>query len=132
MNKRFWIWPVALIVLSLQSCERKSSLVLSPLSCAEKLTSGIRPLASERDARFQGKVTEVTALCRGDVKAQQGRSVPWVGRRVSKYRAAPLEERCSAAPSLRARPFPVAVSFAGTLGLMASAVWPNVVGSSSR
>ena len=76
--KKLWILPAAFIVLSLLSCERKSPLVLSPISCAEKATSQIRPLATERDARFQGKVGDATALCRGDVKAQERRSVPWV------------------------------------------------------
>jgi len=76
--KKLWILPAAFIVLSLLSCERKSPLVLSPVSCAEKAAGQIRPLASERDARFQGKVSEKTALCRGDVKAQERRSLPWV------------------------------------------------------
>jgi hypothetical protein len=64
--------------LSLLSCDRQSPLVLSPISCAEKLTSQLRPLAQERDVRFQGKVSDKTALCRGDLKAQEGRSLPWV------------------------------------------------------
>jgi hypothetical protein len=76
--KTLWILPASLIVLSVLSCERKSPLVLSPVSCAEKAANQIRPLATERDARFQGKVAELTALCRGDLKAKQGRSLPWV------------------------------------------------------
>jgi hypothetical protein len=76
--KKLRLLPVALIVLTLLSCNRKSDLVLSPLSCAEKALAGIRPLADARDARFQGKVSVDAALCRGDVKAAERRSLPWV------------------------------------------------------
>jgi Animal haem peroxidase len=76
--KKLWIVPTALLVLSLSACERKSSLVLSPLSCAEEAAGQLRPLATERDARFQGKVRDATALCRGGLKAEEGRSLPWV------------------------------------------------------
>jgi hypothetical protein len=76
--KTRWLLPAAFIAVTLLSCNRKSDLVLSPLSCAEKATAGIRPLADARDARFQGKVSEDAALCRGDVKAAERRSLPWV------------------------------------------------------
>jgi Animal haem peroxidase len=76
--RRLGYWSAIFLSLSLVSCDRKSELVLSPLSCAEKATDQIRPLAETRDARFQGKVTEKTALCRGDLKAAERRSLPWV------------------------------------------------------
>jgi hypothetical protein len=76
--KTLWIVPTAFLVLSLSACERKSSLVLSPISCAEEAAGQLRPLATERDARFQGKVRDATALCRGGLKAEEGRSLPWV------------------------------------------------------
>jgi len=66
------------VAAALVSCNRKSDLVLSPLSCAEKLDQGIRPIADTRDKRFEGKVQETTALCRGGKFAVDRRSEPWV------------------------------------------------------
>jgi hypothetical protein len=47
-------------------------------ACAEMALSGFRPIANTREQRFQGKVTELTAMCRGGQKAAQFRFVPWV------------------------------------------------------
>ena len=40
-------------------------------ACAEMAFTGFRPIADTREQRFQGKVTELTALCRGGTKAVQ-------------------------------------------------------------
>src|SRR5271169_4947154 len=47
-------------------------------ACAEMALSGFRSIANTREQRFQGKVTELTAMCRGGQKAVQFRFVPWV------------------------------------------------------
>ncbi|NTW07053.1 MAG: oxygenase, partial [Syntrophaceae bacterium] len=47
-------------------------------ACAEVVNSGFRPVARERTERFQGKVQETTALCRGGEKAVTFRSTPYV------------------------------------------------------
>jgi len=74
-----WHLPAALLAVALvSSCNRHTDLVLSPFSCAEKATDGIRQLAATRDARFQGKVKEDTALCRGGEVAAARRPLPWV------------------------------------------------------
>src|SRR5262245_9353627 len=47
-------------------------------SCAEVLVGGLRLIAEDRVDRFQGKVPEATARCRGGEKAVSGRNTPWV------------------------------------------------------
>ena len=47
-------------------------------ACAEMAFTGFRPIADTREQRFQGKVTELIALCRGGLKAVQFRMTPWV------------------------------------------------------
>ena len=47
-------------------------------NCAQMINSGIRPIATARDQRFQGKVEDSTAVCRGGDIASQFRAVPWV------------------------------------------------------
>jgi hypothetical protein len=68
----------ALLLIALVSCNRDSNLVLSPLSCAARLDTGIRRIATTRDVRFEGKVTQETALCRGGETAAKRRALPWV------------------------------------------------------
>jgi hypothetical protein len=46
--------------------------------CAEMIASGLRPIAADRADRFQAKVVEATALCRGGRKAVEGMPFPWV------------------------------------------------------
>ena len=46
--------------------------------CIEELADGPRPIARARDQRFNGKVAEATARCRGGGKAVQFRALPWV------------------------------------------------------
>ena len=73
-----WQSAALFAVALLASCNRNSDLVLSPLSCAEKAADGVRLIASTRDARFQGKVMQSTAECRGGEPALARRSQPWV------------------------------------------------------
>jgi Animal haem peroxidase len=48
------------------------------LACAKAVLGGIRPIADTRDKRFEGKVSEANALCRGGYKSEQFRLTPWV------------------------------------------------------
>jgi hypothetical protein len=47
-------------------------------ACAEMTLAGFRKIADTRGQRFQGKVAEATALCRGGQKTLQFRLTPWV------------------------------------------------------
>ena len=47
-------------------------------ACAKAVLAGIRPIAATRDVRFEGKVSEANALCRGGYKSEQFRLTPWV------------------------------------------------------
>jgi heme peroxidase len=47
-------------------------------ACVQAVFSGLRPIASTRDMRFEGKVSEANALCRGGQKSLQFRLTPWV------------------------------------------------------
>ena len=47
-------------------------------NCGQMINSGIRPIAATRDQRFQGKVEDSTAVCRGGDVAAQFRATPWV------------------------------------------------------
>ncbi len=47
-------------------------------ACAEMAFTGFRPIADTRAQRFQGKVTELSALCRGGQNAVQFRMTPWL------------------------------------------------------
>ena len=47
-------------------------------ACAHSVAGGFLQIAPTRDQRFQGKVTEPTARCRGGQKAVQFRMTPWV------------------------------------------------------
>jgi hypothetical protein len=68
----------AFLILMLVSCDRNKDLVMNPLSCAQEAAAGIRRLAEARDQRFEGKVAEDTARCRGDQNAVAWRQLPWV------------------------------------------------------
>jgi hypothetical protein len=48
------------------------------LACAQAVLAGIRPIAATRDVRFEGKVSQANALCRGGYKSEQFRLTPWV------------------------------------------------------
>ena len=47
-------------------------------ACAGMALTGFRPIADTRSQRFQGKVTELSALCRGGQRAAQFRMMPWI------------------------------------------------------
>jgi hypothetical protein len=47
-------------------------------ACTKMLAGGFLKVADTRDQRFEGKVTETTALCRGGPNAVQFRMTPWV------------------------------------------------------
>ena len=46
--------------------------------CIDMVAGGLRPLAKERDQRFNGKVGEDVATCRGSDKAAEFRTTPYV------------------------------------------------------
>jgi len=47
-------------------------------ACADAVLAGFRKIAPTRDVRFEGKVSEANALCRGGDRAMQFRDTPWV------------------------------------------------------
>src|SRR5512142_3266063 len=47
-------------------------------ACAKSVAGGFLQIAPTRDVRFQGKVTEPTARCRGGMNAVNFRFTPWV------------------------------------------------------
>lgn len=47
-------------------------------ACAQAVLAGFRQIAPTRDVRFEGKVSEAEALCRGGQRALQFRKTPWV------------------------------------------------------
>ena len=79
MRKRVIFFTILLSV-SCQSDRDKAikAEVESLRNCAQMIKSGIRPIATTRDQRFQGKVEDSTAACRGGDVASQFRAVPWV------------------------------------------------------
>lgn len=67
----------------LASCDETKKAALkaeaeSLKACQEMALRGFRPIADSRDKRFEGKVREATALCRGGQNALQFMSAPWV------------------------------------------------------
>ena len=46
--------------------------------CAKTVLAGFRKIAQTRDQRFEGKVQQATALCRGGQRALQFQLTPWV------------------------------------------------------
>lgn len=62
--------------MALAGCRREDA--ASTADCLELLREGFRPIASDRQHRFLGKVQENTASCRGGERALQGRALPWV------------------------------------------------------
>src|SRR5580698_2717542 len=52
----------------------------SLLACAQMVIDqlGMLKIPADRAKRFQGKVTEATALCRGGQRAIEFRGTPWV------------------------------------------------------
>ena len=65
------------VALSLVCCGKEKPLD-SLVGCAEEVRTGARPFATSRDQRFEGKVQQSTARCRGGDVALKARDVPWV------------------------------------------------------
>lgn len=59
------------------SCDKIKEMSPSLASCGVGLAEGARPIATDRADRFQGKVEEVTARCRGGNYAVAYRNTPW-------------------------------------------------------
>ena len=71
-----WLWSViGGAVWILGGC---ASTGKDLVSCAGMTAAGFRAVADTRDQRFEGKVTEDTARCRGGDKAVAHRDLPWV------------------------------------------------------
>jgi hypothetical protein len=74
MKEKF-LWPLLAAALLLGGC----GFELKDLTaCLELGSAGFRPIAEERAKRFQGKVQEETARCRGGEKAVALRKNLWV------------------------------------------------------
>ncbi|HEX4684372.1 MAG TPA: peroxidase family protein [Gemmatimonadaceae bacterium] len=71
--------PVAVLpaLLLVTSCKWVSDRTPDLVGCGEEVATGARPLADSRTNRFQGKVQEATAKCRGGNNAVAYRDVPW-------------------------------------------------------
>ncbi|MEP6835251.1 MAG: peroxidase family protein, partial [Gemmatimonas sp.] len=59
------------------SCDWIKDKTPSLLNCGVGLSEGARPIATDRVNRFQGKVEETTARCRGGSYAVAYRKTPW-------------------------------------------------------
>jgi hypothetical protein len=71
----------AFLVLSHLSSAAENRIVAENKSlkaCADLVLKGFRKIADTRDVRFQGKVAEATAICRGGQQALLLRNTPWV------------------------------------------------------
>ena len=71
----------ALLALSLSSCDgpkRIKGIATGLIGCADEISTGVRPVARDRDRRFLGKVQSSTARCRGGETAVQRRDLSWV------------------------------------------------------
>src|SRR5271157_546884 len=86
MKCSLWFLLCGLIMVSLGSTMALGSDTPSPKkqeaaevkACAEMAFTGFRLIADMREQRFQGKVTELSALCRGGKNAVQFRRTPWI------------------------------------------------------
>ena len=73
-------WAVACLMLTAAfpaAADRKEE-EQSLKACAQAVLGGFRMIAGSRDERFNGKVSEANALCRGGFRALQFRNTPWV------------------------------------------------------
>ena len=74
---------ILVVALLVQSCfaandTGKKTEAESLKACAQMVLNGFRKIANTREERFEGKVEEATALCRGGQQALQFRNTPWV------------------------------------------------------
>ena len=75
MKKILWVFPLALgIIAGCSNVPTKKELE----ACGSLTGLGLRKIADNRAERFQGKVEEQTAYCRGGDKAVQFTPYPWV------------------------------------------------------
>ena len=86
MKRALWFFLCAWFAISIGSVVALGQDTPSPKkqeaaevkACAEMALTGFRPIADTRAQRFQGKVTELSALCRGGQNAVKFRMTPWV------------------------------------------------------
>jgi len=83
MNPRQSAWKVMTAALLLAAsllagCTAFDGTLADTDDCAKMLAGGLRPLADERMDRFNGKVGEPVARCRGGDRAAQWRGTPYV------------------------------------------------------
>ena len=79
MRKRLIFFTVLLAVSCNNDRDKAMRAEFDSLrNCGQMINSGIRPIASTRDRRFEGKVENSTAVCRGGEVAAQFRATPWV------------------------------------------------------
>ena len=72
-------WPTAALLIAVAAFVGVSwHFGYDYVSCAKRLAGGIRLIASARDERFLGKVSEDALACRGDARALASQDVPWV------------------------------------------------------
>ena len=75
MRRRFLL--LCVVVVPLVSCNTPNRDTFSLAACVDELSTGVRPIANTRVNRFQGKVEETTARCRGGDNAAKYRDTPW-------------------------------------------------------
>jgi hypothetical protein len=85
MRKKWWLGifaAIAIVVIIAAVWSATSGDVDDDIAvakaCADSASDGLRLIAADRTGRFQGKVTEANARCRGGDKAVAGRKTPWV------------------------------------------------------
>jgi hypothetical protein len=89
---RKWLFGIvatavaAAMVTEVAARPRAHKAIFNKKSCAEMLTRGLRGLPADRSLRFQGKVDQSTARCRGGEPAVALTGTPWVDW--ANYRAA--------------------------------------------
>ena len=73
------IWaPTSLAAQQAPKVDPKQEEADALKACVQAVLAGFRPIAATRDVRFEGKVSEANALCRGGEKSLQFRLTPWV------------------------------------------------------
>jgi hypothetical protein len=71
------LFAVALLAQDVQPNSKQEE-AAELVACAKMVEDGFLKVANTRDQRFQGKVAETTARCRGGQRALQFRPLPWV------------------------------------------------------
>jgi hypothetical protein len=72
------VWALAGLVFAQNQLSPKQEEAAELKACTQSAAGGFLKIADTRDQRFQGKVTQPTARCRGGMKAVQFRMTPWV------------------------------------------------------